>query len=223
MQRGRKIYQGNWLMCLWKPANQYRDFPASSWRTKKASFVIYSESEASELRASDISPNPKAHVPGALKSRGRRRWMMLQLRQGESECSFLYHLFHSDTQQIDSCPFTLGTDLLRSPNQMPVSSRSTLTDTPQNVSPHIWSSLDPVKGTQHQPSCLYFKSLLTQITPLLGGSSLLSVRNSNPPCLPFAAVHISYLCSFFLAPNIHTRQNHSNTVSVSHSVMLDSL
>ena len=117
MQRGRKIYQGNWLMCLWKPANQYRDFPASSWRTKKASFVIYSESEASELRASDRSPNPKAHVPGALKSRGRRRWMMLQLRQGESECSFLYRLFHSDTQWIDSCPFTLGTDLLRSPKR----------------------------------------------------------------------------------------------------------
>ena len=67
-------------MRLWKPANQYHDFSASSWRTKEASFVIYSESEASQLRASDISPNPKAHMPGALKSKGRRRWMMLQLQ-----------------------------------------------------------------------------------------------------------------------------------------------
>ena len=86
----QEIYYENWLMHLWKPANQYHAFPASSWRTKKASGIIYSESEASEWRANDTSPNPKAHVPGALKSKGRRRWLVLQLQQGESEFSFLY-------------------------------------------------------------------------------------------------------------------------------------
>ena len=127
-------------------ARKSQDLLSVSQRTSKADGVMQLKAKGLRIGVDGLSPrlSPKAREAGTLVSEGRKRWTS-RLRRGNSP--FLHFILVGPSLDwlMPSYIGESGSSSLSQLNQMLVSSRDTLTDTPRyNVS---WPSPSPVKLT----------------------------------------------------------------------------